>query len=142
MTYKATVQLKFDATFTHQYGTSSLSSMDDYIPEEHYVITAPAEDLNTKQYFKLFEKFLLCVGMHPDSIRSGAMHLIFNDWVKESEQRKVCEEYDLTMNEDLQDKFKEFQERDKEIERLMNAPKGPMGTVLDNSDENTNSLSQ
>jgi hypothetical protein len=34
-----------------------------YIPEEHYLITAPAADLNATQYFKLFEKFMLCVGM-------------------------------------------------------------------------------
>ena len=59
MTYEATVQFKFDATFTHTYG--SFLDADDYIPEEHYLITAPASDLNAKQYFKLFEKFMLCV---------------------------------------------------------------------------------
>ena len=62
MTYEATVEFKFDATFTPTYGSSSWTS-DDFIPEEHYLITAPAADLNCKQYFKLFEKFLLCVGM-------------------------------------------------------------------------------
>ena len=99
MTYEATVQFKFDATFTSSY-SSSLPD-DDFIPEEHYLITAPAADLNAKQYFKLFEKFMLCVGMTPASIRSGAMSLVFNDMVLEEEQRKVCKEYDLTMNEDL-----------------------------------------
>ena len=71
MTYEAEVQFKFDATYTPTYGSGF--SMDDFIPEEHYVITAPAADLNAKQYFKLFEKFMLCVGMDPKSIRSGAM---------------------------------------------------------------------
>jgi hypothetical protein len=128
MTYNAEVQFKFDATWTPSY--SSSFSDDDFIPEEHYLITAPAADLNAKQYFKLFEKFLLCVGMCPSSIRSGAMSLVFNDYVSEEEQRKVCKEYELTMDEDLEDKFKEWKVRDEEIARLMKAPKGPMGTVL------------
>ena len=127
MTYEAEVQFKFDATYTPTYGSGF--SMDDFIPEEHYVITAPAADLNAKQYFKLFEKFMLCVGMCPQSIRSGAMSLVFNDYVNEEEQRKVCKEYELTMDEDLEDKFQEWKVRDEEIARLMKAPKGPMGTV-------------
>ena len=125
MTYEAEVQFKFDATFTPTYGTSSWTS-DDFIPEEHYKITAPAADLNAKQYFKLFEKFLLCVGMDPASIRSGAMSLVFNDWTREDDQRKVCQEYELTMDEDLDNKFKEWVKRDEEWARLK---KGPMGTV-------------
>jgi len=129
MSYNAEVQFKFDATFTPTYGTSSWTG-DDYIPEEHYLITAPASDLNAKQYFKLFEKFLLCVGMDPKSIRSGAMSLVFNDWVELEEQRKICKEYELTMDEDLEDKFQEYKIREEEIARLMKAPKGPMGTVL------------
>jgi len=98
------------------------------------LITAPAADLNAKQYFKLFEKFMLCVGMCPASIRSGAMSLVFNDFVTEEEQRKVCKEYELTMDEDLDKKFEEWKVRDEEIARLV---KGPMGTVL-NEEELTN----
>ena len=132
MTYEAEVQFKFDATYTHDYNRGFASHLgdDDFLPEEHFLITAPAGDLNCKQYFKLFEKFMLCVGMCPSSIRSGAMSLVFNDMVKEEEQRKVCKEYELTMDEDLQDKFEEWKIRDAEVERLMNSKKGPMGTVL------------
>ena len=100
MTYEATVQFKFDSTFTYSGYGSSLEG-DEFIPEEHYLITAPAADLSAKQYFKLFEKFMLCVGMTPESIRSGAMSLVFNDYVNEDEQRKVCKEYEITMDEDL-----------------------------------------
>jgi hypothetical protein len=125
MTYSAEVKFSFDATWTPSY--SSSFSDDDFIPEEHYLITAPAADLNAKQYFKLFEKFMLCVGMNPASIRSGAMSLVFNDWVSMEEQRKVCKEYELTMDEDLEDKFQEYKIREEEIARLV---KGPMGTVL------------
>ena len=126
MTYDATVQFKFDATFTPSYGWDT----DDYIPEEHYKITAPASDLNCKQYFKLFEKFMLCVGMDPKTIRSSAMSLVFNDCVSEDEQRKLCKEYELTMDEDLDKKFEEWKVRDEEWARLK---KGPMDTVLEDS---------
>ena len=130
MTYEAEVQFKFDATYTPTYGSGFGSTVvADFIPEEHYLITAPAADLNSTQYFKLFEKFLLCVGMSPSSIRSGAMSLVFNDCVREEDQRKVCKEYELTMDEDLQDKFEEWKIRDAEVERLMNSKKGPMGTI-------------
>ena len=113
MTYEAEVQFKFDATYTHSYGGfGSTIGDDDFLPEEHYLITAPAADLNCKQYFKLFEKFMLCVGMCPTSIRSGAMSLVFNDYVREEDQRKVCAEYELTMDEDLEKKYQEFKERD------------------------------
>ena len=128
MTYDATVTLKFDSTYTHTYSSGFGSTVvDDFLPEEHYEFKVPAADLNTTQYFKLFEKFLLCVGMSPASIRSGAMSLVFNDYVDEKEQRKICNEYELTMDEDLEDKFQEWKVRDEEIARLV---RGPMGTVL------------
>ena len=127
MTYEAEVQFKFDATFTTTYGSGFGSTViEDYIPEEHYLITAPAADLNARQYFKLFEKFMLCVGMSPCSIRSGAMSLVFNDMVLEEEQRKVCKEYEITMDEDLEKKYQDFKQRDEEWARL---EPGPMGTV-------------
>jgi len=125
MSYSAEVKFSFDSNWTPSYNSSF--SDDDFIPEEHYLITAPAGDLNCKQYFKLFEKFMLCVGMSPASIRTGAMSLVFNDMVLEEEQRKVCKEYELTMDEDLGKKFKEWKVRDEDIARLV---KGSMGTVL------------
>ena len=129
MTYNAELTFKFDATWTRTYtGGFGSTVEDDFVPEEHYVITAPAADLNCKQYFKLFEKFMLCVGMCPTSIRSGAMSLVFNDMVTEEEQRKVCAEYELTMDEDLRKKYEDFKEAEKEWARLK---KGPMGTVLE-----------
>ena len=120
MTYEATVEFKFDSTWTPTYASSI---DDDFLPEEHYVITAPAADLNCKQYFKLFEKFMLCVGMSPHNIRQGAMSLALNEWVNDADQRKVCDEYEVTRNEDLHEKFKEWKKRDEEIERL-NHPDG------------------
>ena len=120
MTYEATVQLKFDATWTRTYTNGFGSTVeDDMLPEEHYLITAPADDLNCRQYFKLFEKFLLCVGMSPENIRSGAMSLVFNDYVNEADQRKVCEEYELTMDEDLRGRFEQWKKEEEEIDQIV-----------------------
>ena len=126
MTYEAEVQFKFDATYIPTYGSVNIT--DDFIPEEHYLITAPAADLNVKQYFKLFEKFMLCVGMDPESIRSGAMSLVFNDYTNEQEQRKLCCEYDITMNEDLDKKFEEWKDRDARWVKLNNHYKNNFGS--------------
>ena len=133
MTYEATVEFKFDATYTHDYNRGFASHLgdDDFIPEEHYLITAPAADLNAKQYFKLFEKFLLCVGMDPVSIRSAAMSLVFNDMVSEEDQRKVCKEYELTMDEDLHDRFKEWKRADEDFARLQKGTVQYTDTELD-----------
>jgi len=117
MTYEATVQFKFDATYTHDYSRGFGSTIDDdFIPEEHFVITAPAADLSARQYFKLFEKFMLAVGMTPHNIRSGAMSLVLNEWVNDADQRKICEEYEVTRNEDLHEKFKEWKNLDAAFE--------------------------
>ncbi len=111
MTYEATVEFKFDATYTHDYSRGFGSTIDDdFIPEEHFVITAPAGDLNCRQYFKLFDKFMLAVGMSPHNIREGAMSLVLNEWVNDADQRKICDEYEVTRNEDLHEKFKEWKE--------------------------------
>jgi hypothetical protein len=128
MTYKATVQLKFDATCTPTYSGGNIWDTDDFIPEEHFLITAPAADLNARQYFKLFEKFMLCVGMSPGSIRSGAMSLVFNEFVSEEEHRKVCEEYDLTMNEDLDKKYEEWKDRDEQWTKMRSHYKKNFGS--------------
>ena len=115
MTYEATVEFKFNSTWTPTYASSI---DDDFIPEEHFVMSAPAGDLSCRQYFKLFEKFMLAVCMSPHNIRQGAMSLVLNEWVNDADQRKICEEYEVVRNEDLDEKFKEWKERDEEIERF------------------------
>ena len=118
MTYEATVEFKFDSTWTPTYASSI---DDDFIPEEHFVITAPAADLNCRQYFKLFEKFMLGVGMSPHNIREGAMSLVLNELVNDADQRKICDEYEVTRNEDLPEKFREWKKLNKAIESFRNS---------------------
>ena len=123
MTYEATVEFKFNSTYTPEYKSGFGSTIDDdFIPEENFVITAPAGDLNCRQYFKLFEKFMLAVGMSPNNIRSGAMSLVLNEYVSNADQRKICEEYEVTRNEDLHEKFNDWKERDEEIKSIRYTP--------------------
>ena len=116
MSYEATVEFKFNSTYTPPPNKSGFGStiIDDFIPEENFIITAPAGDLSARQYFKLFEKFMLAVGMSPHNIRQGAMSLVLNEWVSNADQRKICDEYEVTRNEDLHEKFNDWKERDKE----------------------------
>jgi hypothetical protein len=54
------------------------------------------------------------------------------------DMRKVAEEFELTIDEDLANKFQDWKQRDEDWARLK---KGPMGTVLAD-EENEESQSQ
>jgi len=124
MTYKAEIQLKFDSFYTPDSCSPGIVPDDDFLPEEHFLISAPAEDLSPKQYFKLFEKFMLSIGMDQKSICDGAMSLVFNGDRTEEEQRKVCEKYELTMNEDLESKYQFPKEAEAEVARIKSLKNG------------------
>lgn len=113
MTYDATIKFEFNSTISPSL--SSIVCDEEFTPEEHFVLTAPASELTTKQCFRLFEKFLFACGYELSSIKDGAMSLVFNEWVTKEQQRKVCDEYDLTMNEDLDSKFKEWKKLNEQI---------------------------
>lgn len=126
MTYKATLKVQFDSEWTSTYGGSGIYD-DEIVPEEHYTFEIPVGDINSIQLFKFFATIARTMGHTEDGIMKGACALAFNDMRSEEDMRKVAEEYDLTMNEDLHKKFEEWKLRDAEWERIK---KGPMGTVL------------
>ena len=130
MTYEAKLTVKFDSKFTH----SPYSSYEtDSLPEEHYTFEVPAQDLNTTQMFGLFRKVMITMGYCEQSIASGMMSTVFNPDGDEKLMRKMCEEFDLTMNEDVGKKVQEEVQKQLEIEKeLAQVKKGPMGTVPDN----------
>lgn len=98
MTYEAKLTVKFDSKFT----PSLYSSYEtDSLPEEHITFEIPVDDLTTTQIFGLFKKVMLTMGYREQSIASGVMSTVFNPDGDEKLMRKICEEYDLTMNEDV-----------------------------------------
>jgi hypothetical protein len=129
MTYNATLKVQFTSTYT----PSVYSSYEtDTLPEENYTFEVPAHDLTSTQVFGLFKKVMLTMGFDENVIASGMMSTVFNPDGDEKQMRKLCEEYDLTMNEDVGKKVQEEVQKQLEIEKeLARVKKGPMGTVPD-----------
>ena len=125
MTYKATLKVSFDTEWTSTHYASGFDSM--MLPEEHYTFQIPAEDLNTYQLFTFFSTVARAMGHDDLNIMKGACGLAFGEHRKEEDMRKVADEFELTLGEDLRKKFDDMQQADAEWERLK---KGPMGTVL------------
>ena len=136
MTYKATLKVSFDTEWT---STSYSSGFDDMmLPEEHYTFEVPAEDLNTYQLFNFFATVARAMGHDDINIMKGACGLAFGEDRREEDMRKVADEFELTLGEDLRKKFDDMQQADAEWARLK---KGPMGTVL-TDEENEESQGQ
>ena len=57
----------------------------------------------------------------------GGCGVAFSEEKSQENMRKVAEEFELTLAEDLQGKFKDWKEAEEDWARLK---KGPMGTVL------------
>jgi len=131
MTYEAKLTVKFDSKYT----LNSYSSYEtDSLPEEHFTFEVPANDLTSTQVFALFKKVMLTMGYDERVIAAGVMSTVFNPDGDENLMRKMCEEYDLTMNEDVGKKVQEEVQKQLEIEKeLARVKKGPMGTVLEDT---------
>jgi 3-mercaptopyruvate sulfurtransferase SseA len=61
------------------------------------------------------------------NIMKGGCSLAFGEERRQEDMRKVAEEFELTLGEDLRKKFEDMQQAEAEWARLK---KGPMGTVL------------
>ena len=131
MTYEAKLTVKYDSTFTYNSYSTYESGI---LPEEHITFEVPVHDLTTTQVFGLFKKVMLTMGYCEKSIASGVMSTVFNPDGDEKLMRKMCEEYDLTMNEDVAKKVQEEVQKQLEIEKeLARVKTGPMGTVLEDT---------
>jgi hypothetical protein len=126
MTYKATLKVHFDTEWTPTYGGSGIYD-DETLPEEHYTFEIPCQDLNAIQLFRFFGTVARTMGHNELGIMKGACALAFNDMQSQEDMRKVAEEFELTLAEDLKGKFEDWKQAEEDWARLR---KGPMGTVL------------
>ena len=115
MTYNATVKLC--------YINDTEASHNKYFPEivdkQTITIEAPAQDLNTHQYFELFKGFLRAVGFDEYGIMDGACRVAFNDCNREDDMKKLADEYELFLAEDYRKKLVEYDEQqDRDIAGL------------------------
>lgn len=132
MTYKATLKVHFDTEWTPTYGGSGIYD-DETLPEEHYTFEIPCQDINAVQLFRFFGNIARTMGHNEINIMKGACSLAFNDMRSQEEMRKVAEEYEMTMDEDLKGKFEDWKKAEEDWARLK---KGPMGTVVSYEVEN------
>ena len=132
MTYKATLRVHFDTEWTPSYGGSGIYD-DETLPEEHYTFEIPCQDINAIQLFRFFGTIARTMGHNELGIMKGACSLAFNDMMSQEDMRKVADEYDLTLSEDLKGKFEDWKKAEEEWARL---EKGPMGTVVSYEVEN------
>jgi len=130
MTYNATVKLC--------YINDTEASYNKYFPEivdkQTITIEAPAQDLNTHQYFELFKGFLRAVGFDDYGIMDGACRIAFNDCNREDDMKKLADEYELFLAEDYHKKLVEYDtQQDEEIKKLeaeIRELKAKLGEVL------------
>lgn len=95
--YKATLKVHFDTEWTY---TGEIYD-DETLPEEHYTFEIPTQDLNSIQLFRFFGNVARTMGHNDVGIMKGACALAFNDMRSQEDMRRVAEEYDLKLQEDL-----------------------------------------
>lgn len=96
--YSAQITLQYNSKWDYKGGIYD----DEMLPEENITFEVPAQDLSAGQLFNLFNKFMLSMGYAEVSIMKGACSLAFNEMRSEEDMRKVAEEFDLVMKEDIQ----------------------------------------
>ena len=115
--------MTYNATVKFCYINDTEASYNKYFPEivdkQTITIEAPAQDLNTHQYFELFKGFLRAVGFDDYGIMDGACRVAFNDCNREDDMKKLADEYELVLAEDYRKKLVEYDtQQDEEIKKL------------------------
>jgi len=113
----------YNATVKLCYINDTDANPSKYFPEivdkQTITIEAPAQDLNTHQYFELFKGFLRAVGFDDYGIMDGACRIAFNDCNREDDMKKLADEYELFLAEDYHKKLVEYDtQQDEEIKKL------------------------
>jgi len=115
--------MSYNAIVKFCYINDTEVSHNKYFPEivdkQTITIEAPAQDLNTHQYFELFKGFLRAVGFDDYGIMDGACRIAFNDCNREDDMKKLANEYDIILTEDFVAKVEEIErKKDEEIATL------------------------
>lgn len=120
---------KISLVYEKTWNTGDLLYPDNYPPSQNMQFSvSDADELSTKQLFYWFTSFLRGLNYSERSIAVGVMEIVFNQDGDEKLQQWVCDQHDLTMNENLQEKFEEFKKNEKELERIHKMI-DPMGMV-------------
>lgn len=110
--YKAKLTIKFDSEWEPTRGIYD----EDMVPEQHLTMECPIEDWNTSQIFQTFSNFMMAMGHNEISIMKGACSVAFNEYRNQEQMKKVAEEYDLIIAEELPEIIEERLKLEKELE--------------------------
>lgn len=91
----------------HTEGSEYNSLYKDLVDNQTVEIQSPVTDLNIHQYFNLFNSFLRAVGFADETIMNGAAQCAFNEMRRVEDMRKVAENNDLILDEDLGERIVE-----------------------------------
>ena len=130
--------MSYNAIIKLCYINDTEVSHNKYFPElvdkQTITIEAPAQDLNTHQYFELFKSFLRAVGFNDYGIMDGACRVAFNDSNDEAQMKKLADEYELILAEDYHKKLAEYETKQDEyvakLEVEIRELKAKLGEVL------------
>ena len=134
----------YNATVKLCYINDTEASHNKYFPEildkQTITIEAPAQDLNTHQYFELFKGFLRAVGFDDYGIMDGACRVAFNDSNREDDMKKLMGEYDLQDKQfysvdDYNALLKEVEELKAKLARVLPEQYKSWGELVPGSDE-------
>ena len=134
----------YNATVKLCYINDTETSHNKYFPEivdkQTITIEAPAQDLNTHQYFELFKGFLRAIGFDDYGIMDGACRVAFNDSNREDDMKKLMGEYDLQDKQfysvdDYNALLKEVEELKAKLARVLPEQYKPWGELVPGSDE-------
>ena len=131
--------MTYNAIVKFCYINDTEASYNKYFPEivdkQTITIEAPAQDLNTHQYFELFKGFLRAVGFDEYGIMDGACRVAFNDCNREDDMKKLMEEYELQDKQfysvdDYNALLKEVKELKEKLARVLPEQYGKEDEVL------------
>ena len=91
----------------HTEGSGYNSTYKDLVDNQSVEIQSPVTDLNIHQYFNLFNSFLRAVGFADETIMNGAAQCAFNEMRRVEDMRKVAENNDLVLDEDMVDRLQD-----------------------------------
>lgn len=89
-------------------------SFNTLLPDQSITVESSCAELSIHQYFELFKRFLFSVGFDEHQVMKGATELTFNEYTSQEVMKKIAEEYDLIMAEDLPDLIEERMKQEKE----------------------------
>ena len=90
-------------------------SFNTLLPDQTITIESSSTELSVHQYFELFKRFLLSVGFDENQVMRGAVEVAFNEFNSQEQMKKIANEYDLIMAEELPEIIEDRLKFEKEL---------------------------